>query len=81
MSLIDKQNPIVTFIYFLLTIIITMFTMNPIILVASFVSSLLLFCLLVGIKRTLISGKRMLRGERNKEKNVGKEESKSQVTI
>lgn len=54
MSLIDKQNPIVTFIYFLLTIIITMFTMNPIILVASFVSSLLLFCLLVGIKRALI---------------------------
>lgn len=54
MSLIDKQNPIVTFIYLLLTIIITMFTMNPIILGASFVSALLLFCLLVGIKKTLI---------------------------
>lgn len=54
MSLIDRQNPIVSFSYLLIAIIITMFTFNPILLGMSFISSLILYCCLAGLKKTLL---------------------------
>lgn len=53
-SLLDKQNPFATLCYLFFVIFITMFTTNPIMLGISFMSGILLFLSLKGIKKTLI---------------------------
>ena len=52
--MIEKQNPITILCYLFFVIIITMFSTNPIMLGISFVSGILLYCMLCGVKKTLV---------------------------
>lgn len=55
MKSFQGYHPIILFLYFLGVIFITMFTMNPILLGLSFVSSLVFCGMLIGIKKLLKS--------------------------
>ncbi len=52
--MIEKQNPITILCYLFFVIFITMFSTNPIMLGISFVSGILLYCMLCGVKKTLV---------------------------
>ncbi len=52
--MIEKQNPITILCYIFFVIFITMFSTNPIMLSISFVSAILIYLSLQGVKKTLI---------------------------
>lgn len=53
MKRIDNIHPIVLFFYFLIIIFISMFSVNPIMILISFTSSLLLYALLTSFKKMI----------------------------
>lgn len=53
MKRMDNIHPIVLFFYFLIIIFISMFTVNPIMILISFTSSLLLYALLTSFKKMM----------------------------
>lgn len=53
MKRIDNIHPIVLFFYFLIIIFISMFSVNPIMILISFASSLLLYALLTSFKKMI----------------------------
>ena len=55
MKRFDKLHPIVEFFYFVIVIVVTAFTLNPIIACASFVFAVIFCAVYVGIKNILKS--------------------------
>ena len=55
MRCFDKIHPIVEFLYFLIVIVVTAFTLNPIIACASFIFAVIFCAIYVGVKNVLKS--------------------------
>ena len=60
MKRFEQMHPIVSFIYFMLAIFITMFTNNPIITITSFIGSILFDISLRGFKKSIIGFLKLL---------------------